>query len=81
MPLLKSLVGYRFIIEGKAKGGEDQLLPHFGIDIKLPSSTPPRRAGEFSCFYIVKLGLLWCNGNGPKGGNILKYDKSSQVSV
>ena len=88
---LKSFMGYSFIIKGKAysfiiKGkaerGKGLLLPHFGIDIELPSSTPPPRwAGEFSCFYVIKLGLLWYNGNGPEGGNVLKCGRSSQASV
>lgn len=47
---LKSLVDYSFIIKGKAERGKDQLLPHFGIDFELPSSTPPHWAGEFFLF-------------------------------
>jgi len=79
---LKSFMGYSFIIKGKVERGKGLLLPHFGTDIELPSSTPPPRwAGEFSCFYVIKLGLLWYNGNGPKGGNVLKCGRSSQASV
>ena len=77
---LKSFMGYSFIIKGKAERGKGLLLPHFGIDIELSSSTPPPPwAGEFSCFYVIKLGLLWYNGNGPKGGNVLKCGRSSQA--
>ena len=59
------------VLKSKEKlGGEkDHLLPHSWVDIKLPSSAPPpHQAGEFSCPYMVKPGLSWCNGNEQKVG-------------
>ena len=53
-----------------------KLSSNFLIRSQLPSSaSPPQRAGEFSCPYMVKLGLSWLNGNAQKFG------KSSQVSA
>ena len=53
-----------------------KLSSNFLIRSQLPSSAPPpHRVGEFSCHYMVKLGLSWLNVNVPKFG------KSSQVSA
>ena len=55
-------VGYSFII--KRQVGRKRRPPFS------PSAHPPRQVGEFSCPYMVKVGLSWHKGNKRKGGNI-----------
>ena len=54
-------------------GGEDHLLPHSLVDIKLPSSAPPSpplyQVGEFSHLCVFKLGLSLYSENEQKDGN------------
>ena len=64
-------LGFIFIIKGKVGRGRRPPSSSFLSRHKLPSSAPPpRQAGEFSCPYTVKQGLLWSNGNEQKGSNI-----------
>ena len=68
---LWELSGLQFYNQWKVGRVKDHLLPHSWVDIMLPSSVPPpRQAGEFSCPYMIKLGLSWRNGNEQKDSNI-----------